>query len=168
MRLDPRRISSMSKLCGTGSKRVFFLKHIAAFWLFVCFFLLPLHQLFRSHLPYPLLVSFNPTYCQGPSVKSALPPTPTCRSSPAQLVITLTITFSLSSSTPLTPTPTVRPVHSLGLPAALDHSLKCDHFRSSTTLAVQISGDNNKQSGRLVHSGKHCNSNAVKAGCCTC
>lgn len=165
----------MSKLCGTGSKgRIFFCTNHCI--LVVCVTPHPLFFFVTDPSPPPsLLVSFYTTYCQVASMESALPPTPTCRRSPAQLVITLAITFSLSS-TPLPLTPIVRPVRSLGPPAALHRSLKGDHLRCSTTLAVQISGDNNKQSERLslqiapslVHPGKRSNSTAVKVGRCTC
>lgn len=138
------------------------------------FFLLSLHQLFRSRLPDLLLILSHPTHCQGASIESA--PTLTCRRSPDQIVISLAITFSLSSSTPLPPTPIVPPVRSLGLPTTLHHSLKCNHFHCSTALAVQMSGNNSKQSGQpalvncsVAHASKQpCNSTTVKVGCCTC
>lgn len=68
------------------------------------------------------------------------------------------------------------PFEAPSLPAALNRSLKCGHFCSSATPAVQISGDNNKQSGQpslqiassFAHPGKYYNSATVKVGCCTC
>lgn len=48
----------------------------------------------------------------GAGVETASPLAPACRRSPAQPVITLAVTFSPSPSTPLPPTPTVRPVRS--------------------------------------------------------